>query len=183
MIGARRVQMKRSMVVIIVVLFSPLLAVDQDRSSCPSRSGIYAFAGNDWIELQTVQAKKAKLRAAFPAHDRVIAVYPGPTSSTAVSSDVRICGSGIPVGVTFALARAKEGSKDRQVTIGQHNPFTSSFSFEIDKKQAAKLEQERDKDGTYLLHASHLAEGQYILFMEQGSSLTSTPVAFDFFVR
>lgn len=175
--------MNRSMVVILVVLFSPLLASAQDHSNCPSRSGIYALSGNDWIELQTAQAKKAKLRAAFPAHDRVIAVYPGPTSSTAVSSDVTICGSGIPVGVTFALARAKQGSKDRQVTIGQSHPFLSSFNFEIDKKQAVELEQKRDKDGTYLVHASHLAEGQYILFMEQGSSVTSTPVAFDFFVH
>jgi hypothetical protein len=175
--------MKRSIVVILVVLFPALFTLAQGQSSCPSRSGIYAFADNDWIELQTAQAKKAKLRAAFPAHDRVIAVYPGPTSSTAVSTNLTICASGIPVGVTFALARAKQGSKDRQVTIGTSHPFLSSFNFEIDKKQAVELKQNRDKDGTYLLHASHLAERQYILFMEQGSSVTSTPVAFDFFVR
>lgn len=173
--------MKRLVIFICVVVSGVCLAQEQ-RPSCPSRSGVFAFNDGNWIELQTAQAKKAKLRAAFPAHDRVIAVYPGASSSTRVSDEVVLCGSGVPLGVTFVLARAKDG-KDRQVTIGQSSPFASTFTFEIDKKQALELAQAKDSNAIYFLRPPHLGRGQYILFMEQGSSLTSTPVAFDFYIH
>jgi hypothetical protein len=150
---------------------------------CPSRSGIYALTNRDWIELKPVLAKKVKRRAAFPAHDRVIAEYPGYTSLAVLSTNVSICGTGIPVGTTFRLARAKQDDKKREVTIGTMNPFSSSFSFDIDKKQEVELQQATENNGAYLLQAPHLAEGQYILFMQQGSSLASTPTAFDFVVQ
>jgi hypothetical protein len=63
------------------------------------------------------------------------------------------------------------------------NPFSSSFSFDIDRKQEVELQQTIESNGTYLLLASRLAEGQYILFMQQSSSLSSTPAAFDFVVQ
>jgi hypothetical protein len=151
--------------------------------ACPTRNGVYAFSNHRWLELKPVLAKKVKSRAAFPAHNKVIAQYPGSSSQTVLRSDVSLCGTGIPVGTTFRLALAKQDDRNREVIIGTMNPFSSSFSFDIDKKQEVELQQTVDNSGTYLLHAPHAPDGQYILFMQQGSSLSSTPAAFDFSVE
>jgi hypothetical protein len=169
-----------------LLFFTFLLSLSStlaQNQSCPARNGIFAFANDGWIELKPVLAKKVKQRAAFPAHNKVIAEYPGYTSSSVLPNNVSICGTGIPVGTTFRLARAKQDDKNRQVTIGTMNPFSSSFSFDIDRKQEVELQQTIESNGTYLLLASRLAEGQYILFMQQSSSLSSTPAAFDFVVQ
>jgi len=149
---------------------------------CPSRPGIYALKGGSWVELQTARAKKEKIRAAFPFHNSATAVYAGASSLTQLGKDVDICASGIPVGTSFMLAKAKESKKDRQVTVGTISPFMSELTFDIEKKQAIQIVQKRETDGSLSIHASALITGQYLLFMPQGSSLSSTPPAFDFFI-
>lgn len=96
--------MKHTIVVLLLILLyvvgNSLGQSNTTREDCPARSGIYAFT-NRWIELKPMLAKKVKRRAAFPAHDRMIAEYPGYTSSSILPNDVLICGTGIPCGYDF----------------------------------------------------------------------------------
>jgi hypothetical protein len=166
-------------------MLSTVFASAPVRPTCPVVPGVYAFSGYRWVELPLAMTIEVKRRPAFPAHLQVIAVYPGATSMVHLFSDagVSICGSGIPESTNFALARAKERRKQREVTIGETSLFSSSYRFEIDKTQAVPLEQKTDRNGTYRLRASILSRGQYILFMQQGKPFESVPVAYDFFIE
>jgi hypothetical protein len=156
-------------------------AQTQTQPSCPNRSGIYALNNSSWVELSIAQARKAKVKAAFPFHNSETAIYPGKSSTTQLSRDVLICASGISVGSKFYLARAKAGSKDRQVIVGTISAFGGTFTFGIDSE--VDVNQTHNEDGSYSIHADNLSSGQYILFMQQGTSITSIPPAFDFYIQ
>jgi hypothetical protein len=141
--------------------------------------GVYALRADTWIEMQVAQAKKTKIRAAFPFHNSVTAVYPGKASALTLGNDVIFCASGMQPGTTFTLAKAKAGSKDRQVTVGTAGAMEADFAFGVDKKQAVELTQSK-MGGNYELRASDLPVGEYMLFVRQGS--TFSPPAFDFAV-
>jgi hypothetical protein len=149
---------------------------------CPSRPGVYAL-NSSWIELPNATASKEKLRTGFPYHGVAIAVYSGASSSQPLDSNVALCISGAPLGTTFALGKAKEKKKSREVKVGTYSVFNSTVVFSIDKQQAIDIEVTRDKDGRTVFHPLHLESGQYVLFVKQGSSFSTIPPAFDFYVR
>lgn len=149
--------------------------------SCPSTPGVYALNGSQWIELAIARADKEKLRTGFPYHGVAIAVYEGSSSKLALSSDVSLCASGVPVGTTFSLGRAKDKKRTREVKVGTYGVFNSTLNFNIDKSQAVTIDQ-KQQAGVILLRGSELRPGQYILFMQAGSSFRSIPPGFDFYV-
>jgi hypothetical protein len=156
-------------------------AKSENNVPCPARTGIYARTATGWDGLQISQAQKEKLRGG-PFTYNVIAVYDGASSGSTLTSSGVICASGVPLGSTFALAKAKASKHDREVTIGTRN-INSTFTFVINKKQVVPFGSKQDDAGNYLLTFANLDPGQYLLFLSQGSSLTTTPVAFSFMVN
>lgn len=170
--------------VVLLATFSLIVSAQaQTPSSCPSRPGVYALKDSSWIDLPSARAGKEKLRTGFPYHGVTIAVYSGASSSLLLNNDVSFCASGIPVGTTFLLGLSKDKKKNREVKVGTYSPFTGTVNFNIDKKQTVAMVQTRDANGTFILKSDNLAPGQYVLFMQQGTSLSSIPPAFDFYIR
>jgi hypothetical protein len=132
--------------------------------------------------MHLARATSEKLRAAFPFHDKMTAVYAGVSAALALGNDPILCASGVGIGGEFALAKATVNKHDRRVGIGTEAVGTFALNFEIDKKQAIAVLQSRGNDGSYTVHATHLAAGEYVLYLKQGTSFASGLVAFDFSV-
>jgi len=157
-------------------------AQSQTQAICPSRPGVYALKDSRWIELPTARAEKEKRRTGLPFHGVVIAVYSAQSSTLSLESNAPFCASGVSVGSTFFLGRANEKKNSREVKVATYSAFINAYSFDIDKNQSVAIDQKRDENGTFVLQSHKLASGQYILFMQQGTSLSSIPAAFDFYI-
>jgi hypothetical protein len=155
----------------------------QTPPDCPSRSGVYALRDSNWVELPTARAKKEKARTGFPFHGVIIAVYTDQSSSLSLVNDAPFCASGVALGTTFFLGRANEKKDSREIKVATYSALGSAYSFDIDKRQAVSIGQKRDAKGNFILRSQQLASGQYLLFMQQGTSLSSIPPAFDFYIR
>jgi hypothetical protein len=158
-------------------------AQSQTPSDCPSRSGVYALKDSSWVEVPTARAKKEKARTGFPFHGIIIAVYSDQSSSLSLANNVSFCASGVALGTTFFLGRTNEKKDSREIKVATYSALRSAYSFDIDKKQAVAIDQKRDAKGNFILQSKQLASGQYLLFMQQGTSLSSIPPAFDFHIR
>jgi hypothetical protein len=158
-------------------------AQSQTPPDCPSRSGVYALKDSAWVELPTARAKKEKARTGFPFHGVIIAVYSDQSSSLALVNDASFCASGVALGTTFFLGRTNEKKDSREIKVATYSALRSAYSFDIDKKQAVAIDQKRDAMGNFILQSKQLASGQYLLFMQQGTSLSSIPPAFEFYIR
>jgi hypothetical protein len=167
----------------VLTILAASFAHSQTLPDCPTRSGIYAMKDSNWIELPTARASKEKMRTGFPYHGVAIAVYSGASASIFLQDTFSVCASGVQPGTTFYLGMAKQKKSSREIKVGTYGVLNSTITFSIDSKQAVVTEQTRDKEGNYILRGDKLAPGQYLLFMAQGSSLSTTPPAFDFYVR
>ena len=135
----------------------------------------------EWQELTVETSRRANHTMGNLAHDNVVAYYPGAKSPNPVSKDVTICISGSTLGSTFTLAKAQEKKNERQVVVGTYSMMTG-LTFRIDKNYSVPLQLIHDKNRNYVIRASGLASGQYLLYVLQGSSLASVPPAFSFSV-
>lgn len=172
----------RKTVLFMAATFLVASNANSQTQACPSNSGVYALKDSQWLALSIARANKEKMRTGFPYHGVAIAVYQGASSSVTLYGDVTLCASGVSLGSTFALAKAKEKKSTREVKVGTYSVFTSTLNFSIDKSQDIPIQIE-DKNGIYTLHNGDLRPGQYILFLQAGTSLSSIPPAFDFTVQ
>ncbi len=159
-------------------------AQNQTQPSCPSRPGVYALKDSSWVEVPTAHVQKVKDRVATitMGHDNITDVYSGRSSSLSLDRNASFCASGVPLGATFLLTQAREKKNSREVRVGTFQAFLGAYHFDIDKTQIVAIDQKRDGNGVFTLQVHNLVSGQYVLFLQQGTSLYSTPLALDFYI-
>jgi hypothetical protein len=149
---------------------------------CPTEQGVYAQVAGEWQELSVETSRRENHTIGNLAHDNVGAYYPGAKSHDSLSKDVVLCISGSALGSTFTLAKAQEKKDERRVIVGTYSMLTG-LTFRIDKKYSVAIQLVHDKNRNYIARTTGLASGQYMLYILQGSSVTSIPPAFSFGVH
>jgi hypothetical protein len=149
---------------------------------CPTEQGVYASVAGEWHELSVETSRRENHTIGNLAHDNLVSYYPGAKSHDTLSKDVVLCISGSALGSTFTLAKAQEKKDERRVIVGTYSMLTG-VTFRIDKKYSVATQLVHDKNRNYIIRADGLAPGQYMLYVLQGSSVTSIPPAFSFGVQ
>lgn len=175
--------MRLSVAIVFAILVTSSAVAET--SKCPSQPGIYALKAANWVELPTARLKKTKdiTDSVFLAHSHITDVFLGQASALTLSGNTLFCVSNAPLGATFIFAKARVKKDTREVGVGKWVPWSGSFYFGIDKSQEVSIEQKRDESGAIILKCQSLGSGQYILFLQQGTTLRSTPTAFDFGIQ
>ncbi len=149
---------------------------------CPTQQGVYAATINGWIELAIEPAKKENRKIGTLMHDNAVAYYTGVASPTQLGNDVNVCVTGATLGSTLLIAKAQVTKHERRVIVGTMSMLTG-FTFKIDGKQSVPFQQTRDDNRNYVVRMKALQPGQYLIYLQQGASLTSIPPAFSFMVQ
>jgi hypothetical protein len=153
--------------------------VKAEPTVCPTDQGVYANVADEWQELSVETSRRENHTIGNLAHDNVVAYYPGGKSHNLLNKDVVLCISGSALGSTFTLAKAQEKKDERRVIVGTYSMLTG-VTFRIDKKYSVAIQLVHDKNRNYIVRTSGLESGQYMLYILQGSSVTSIPPAFSF---
>lgn len=164
---------------------SKVAAVGQVKAEptiCPTEPGVYANVAGEWHELSVETSRRENHTFGNLAHDNLISYYPGAKSHDTLSSNLVLCVSGSALGSTFTLAKASEKKHERRVIVGTYSMLTG-VTFRIDKKYSVPIQIVHDKNRNYIIRALGLRTGQYMLYVLQGSSVTSIPPAFSFGVQ
>lgn len=156
--------------------------VKAEQDVCPTEQGVYAQVASEWHELSVETSRRENHTLGNLAHDNLVSYYPGGKSHDTLTKDVVLCISGSALGSTFTLAKAQEKKDERRVIVGTYSMLTG-VTFRIDKKYSVGIQQVHDKNRNYIIRATGLAPGQYMLYVLQGSSVTSIPPAFGFGVQ
>lgn len=148
---------------------------------CPTQQGVYAGTTGGWKELPVETAKQEKTRMGTLMHDNAVASYGGDASSLQLENNVSLCVSGSALGSTLVMAKAQVKKHQRRVIIGTIS-LLSGFTFKVNGKQSVPFQQTRDDNRNYILRMTDLEPGQYMLYLQQGASLSTIPPAFSFMV-
>jgi hypothetical protein len=171
-----------SIAVLFAANFAASAQVKNNPIVCPTEQGVYANVAGEWHELSVETSRRENHTIGNLAHDNLVSYYPGAKSHDTLSKDVVLCVSGSTLGSTFTLAKAQEKKDERRVIVGTYSMLTG-VTFRIDKKYSVATQLVHDKNRNYIIRADGLAAGQYMLYVLQGSSVTSIPPAFSFGVQ